>query len=192
MHGLQRMLVDDVVALYVDPKGPYPLLVREWYDEVRDAKTYRGPHPVVAHPPCGPWSRLRFLCTKQDATCGPHAIATVRRFGGVLEHPAQSTLFSFGVHPMPRPNDPPDVFGGRTYEVCQVAWGHQCKKPTWLYVVGVPDALVRAGIRTGGKPTHRVTSGPRGPKLPSLDKGLVSLSPWRFAAWLVRLARAVR
>lgn len=28
----------DVSALYVDPRGPYPLLVEHWYDEARDAR----------------------------------------------------------------------------------------------------------------------------------------------------------
>lgn len=183
-------LVDDVVALYVDPKGPYPELVREWYDERRDAKTYAGSLPVVAHPPCGPWSKMRGLCTKQDASCGPHAVSVVRANGGVLEHPAHSWLwFRCG---MRSPGCPPDEYGGRTYEVTQVSWGHQCTKPTWLYVVGVPHELVLAGIRTGGRPTHRVTSGPRGPQLPSLSKTKVHLTPWRFAVWLVSLARATR
>ena len=30
---------DDVVVLYVDARGPYPRLVREWYDETRDRRT---------------------------------------------------------------------------------------------------------------------------------------------------------
>lgn len=56
----------DVAALYVDPRGPYPKLVAEWYDAARDARTYEGPLPVVAHPPCGDelvmfwrWARAR-------------------------------------------------------------------------------------------------------------------------------------
>lgn len=184
------MIVDNVVALYVDEKGPYPWLVRDWYDESRNAKSYDGHRPVVAHPPCGPWSKMRGLCTKQDVSCGPHAVRMVRRWGGVLEHPAYSALFRHCA--MPRPNELPDEYGGRTYEVRQVAWGHQCEKPTWIYVVGVPHDLVVAGIQTGGKATHRVTSGPRGPQLPSLNKTKVHLTPWRFASWLVSLAQRSR
>lgn len=80
---LQPKLATDVVALYVDPKGPYPGLVAEWYDADRDAKTYDGNLPVVAHPPCGPWSSLRTLSRETTKGCAPHAVDIVRRLGGV-------------------------------------------------------------------------------------------------------------
>jgi hypothetical protein len=41
------------------------------------------------------------------------------------------------------------VYGGQTYTVRQVHWGHKCEKPTWLYVVGVSESCVRAGFRSG-------------------------------------------
>lgn len=180
----------NVAALYVSTRGPYTRLVREWWDEKRDAKRYAGPLPVVAHPPCGPWSKLRALCTKQDATCGPRAVDQVRMFGGVLEHPEGSKLFASCM--LPTPGGLPDAWGGRTYFVRQVSWGHACVKPTWLYVVGVPESVVRAGMRTGGEPTHRVTSGPRGPQLPTAHKTLASATPRDFAVWLCSLANEVR
>lgn len=184
------MSLADVAALYIDPRGPYPALCREVYDETRDAKTYAGPWPVVAHPPCGPWGRLRFLCTKQDASCGPAGVDAVRRWGGVLEHPAESLLFRRCA--LPFPGELADGAGGRTYAVRQVAWGHCCEKPTWLYVVGVPAEVVVAGIRTGGVATHRVTSGPRGPRLPSATHLKRRLTPPAFAEWLVSLAAQAR
>lgn len=177
---------NNVAALYVMPDGHYPGLVEHWFDEARDAKLYDGPWPVVAHPPCGPWGRLRFLCTKQDPTCGPRAVEQVRRWGGVLEHPADSRLWRHC--DMPRPGELPDAWGGRSFEVRQVSWGHVCSKPTWLYTVGVDPYLLRAGIRSGGKPTHRITSGPRGPVLPSCSAKVASRSPLAFAHWLVELA----
>ena len=182
-------MVTDIAALYVDPGGPYPRLVEHWWDEARDARTYAGPWPVVAHPPCGPWGRLRFLCTKQDAAAGPHAVAMVQRFGGVLEHPADSRLWRYCL--LPLPGELPDAAGGRTYLVRQVAWGHACEKPTWLYVVGVPADVVVRGILTGGTATHRVTSGPRGPVLPFAHAALRRRTPVAFAEWLIALAQRV-
>lgn len=155
------------------------------WDEQRDAKRYEGPLPVVAHPPCGPWGRMRFLSRYQDKSCGPRAAEQVRAYGGVLEHPVDSTLWR--ACRMPRPGELPDEWGGRTYAVRQVAWGHCCEKPTWLYVVGIAPERVLAGVRTGGTPTHRVTSGPRGPQLPTATKLGRRLTPPAFAQWLVDL-----
>jgi hypothetical protein len=177
-----------VAALYVDPRGAYTSMrdVDCWPLE-RDARRYEGPFPVVAHPPCGPWSKMRHLCTKQDPTCGPAAVRSVQHFGGVLEHPAYSKLFWHCR--LPLPGEFADAHGGRTFAVQQVSWGHCCNKATWLYIVGVPDELVWLGMRSGGVATHRVTSGPRGPRLPSADKRIAALTPPEFARWLIDLAR---
>ncbi len=47
-----------IAALFVESAGVY--FEREDiepYDITRDARTYAGPHPVVAHPPCERWGR---------------------------------------------------------------------------------------------------------------------------------------
>ncbi|HSY22342.1 MAG TPA: hypothetical protein VK841_09520 [Polyangiaceae bacterium] len=180
----------DVAALFVDPLGPYPKLLAEWWDEKRDATRYTGPLPVVAHPPCGPWSKLRHLCTKQDPACGPFAVAAVREFGGVLEHPEHSLLFRWAR--MPLPGELPDQWGGLTYRVEQVAWGHPCVKPTWLYVVGVRPEIVRVGIRTGGTATHCVCTGPGFARIKVASKPMKRRTPVAFAEWLIELAAQSR
>lgn len=77
-----------IAALYVDPLGAYRGLPGvELWDYRRNAKHYEGPHPVIAHPPCGPWSRLKFLCTKQDASCGPRAVEQLQKWGGRTRAP---------------------------------------------------------------------------------------------------------
>jgi hypothetical protein len=86
-----------VAALFVDASGTYAGLDGvELWDEQRDARTYPGPWPVVAHPPCGRWCRLahavegRYPHFKVGDDGGTFAAAleAVRRWGGVLEHPA--------------------------------------------------------------------------------------------------------
>jgi hypothetical protein len=143
-----------VAALYVDPNGVYANLpgVEVW-DEARDARLYAGPWPVVAHPPCARWSRLagfteaRFGYKRgDDAGCFKAALASLREFGGVLEHPAHTAAFA--AHGLPRPT----WHGGWTaslYDaghVCYVEqgrYGLPVKKATWLYAYGVslPELL---------------------------------------------------
>lgn len=74
----------NVSALYIDRKGPYPLILGadKCWDELRDARLYTGPDPVIAHPPCGPWGQLRQFCTLQSRDTGPVAVSQVRQYGG--------------------------------------------------------------------------------------------------------------
>lgn len=193
------MKTNEVVALYVDPKGPYPSLVEEWYDEARDARTYSGNKPVIAHPPCGPWGSLKHLYLGNEHDCAPRAVEQVRSFGGVLEHPAGSKLWPHCNLPTP---GHVDSYGGWCIEVEQVSWGHVARKRTWLYFIGVESSSVLSTLRTGGTPTHWVGGGRgnnpkrRGPPIPPGIKACSSQqkrrTPPLFAEWLVWLARASR
>ena len=183
-------LVQNVAALYVDPRGPYPKLVEHWWDEQRDARTYAGPWPVVAHPPCGPWGRLRHLYRGSEHELAPLAVEQVRKWGGVLEHPANSLLF--GELGLPSVGGLPDAAGGRVVAVEQVEWGHACRKPTWLYVVG--GWVQKTPPYPGRKPTHGIwygrfeRSGHTGPVLLCASKEIRRRTPVAFAEWLVSLA----
>ena len=121
----------------------------------RDARLYPGPWPVVAHPPCARWSRLAKFCEVRhglkvgdDSGCFESALASVRRWGGVLEHPAFSRAWAhFG---LPRPETKlagwtlaPD--GGASCYVEQGRYGHPMKKATWLYAFGVALPELRWG-----------------------------------------------
>jgi len=145
-----------VAALFVEKNGVYYGLpdVDPW-DQERDARLYDGPHPVVAHPPCNKWSPLAYINQKRipgyrvgdDGGCFRAALDAVRRWGGVLEHPAGSLAWKhFGLL------RPLGIGGGWTTtpedegwvcEVAQSAYGHRARKRTWLYYVGnrTPDPL---------------------------------------------------
>lgn len=199
-----------IAALYVDlPRGPYAHLdgVDPW-DETRDARTYNGPHPVVAHPPCGPWGRLRHLYRGNEHDCAPRAVEQVRSFGGVLEHPAGSKLWEAcglnepwergwrdeGESRWHRTSDT-DFHGGYTIELDQCEWGHVARKRTWLYLVGVPRSALEAPPFPGRAPTHRIGSSTcgrtNGTRLRSASAQQRRRTPPEFAAYLVRLARSV-
>lgn len=194
-----------IAALYVDPRGPYPKLSGlDCWDESRDARKYEGPHPVIAHPPCGPWGRLRHLYRGREHDCAPRAVAQVNAYGGVLEHPARSLLW--GAAGLPKPGEFND-HNGYTIEVDQVEWGHVARKRTWLYLVGVPREALEAppfpgrepthwvsGFRssTGRSPEHYAKNGcavPPGIKVCSAQQR--RRTPPLFAEYLVRLARSV-
>ena len=140
-----------VAALYVDPNGVYANLpgVEVW-DETRDARLYPGLWPVVAHPPCARWSRLagfteaRFgLKRGADGGCFEAALASVRQWGGVLEHPVYSAAWAR--YELPRPityHGWTLAFdGGASCYVEQGRYGLPVKKATWLYAYGIdlPD-----------------------------------------------------
>lgn len=141
-----------VAALYVETNGAYFGLpgIDAW-DEVRDARKYAGPHPVVAHPPCQRWGKLwagQPLHIKRtgerkikgdDAGCFEAALAAVRKFGGVLEHPWGSHAWKqFGLNIPPRSGGwiVADFEGGWTCCVEQGRYGHYARKPTLLYLFG--------------------------------------------------------
>lgn len=203
-HGAGSVALDrgaadrmSVAALYVDPRGPYPRLVSDWYDEERDARTYAGPWPVVAHPPCGPWGRLRHLDRSGDPSLAELAVDQVRRWGGVLEHPAASKLWD--ALDLPRPGELPDVWGGRTMEVCQVDWGHVARKRTWLYFVRCspgprPPPREPTHWISGGRAssTRRSTSTPVPEGIKVCSSQQRRRTPVDFATWLLAAASRAR
>jgi hypothetical protein len=135
-----------VAALFVEVRGPYSNIPDvEIWDEKRDARKYPGPHAVVAHPPCSRWCRLAGLVEARwghkkgdDAGCFKAALEAVRRWGGVLEHPAYSDAWTaFGL-PIPSwIGWQQGIDGGWTCHVEQGRYGHPAKKATWLYAYGV-------------------------------------------------------
>jgi hypothetical protein len=184
-----------IAALYVDVKrGPYAGMpgVDAWGLE-RDATTYAGPWPVVAHPPCAHWGRLKHF-SKDDGHTGPIAVAQVRQFGGVLEHPEHSSLWP--LCGMPEPGWLPDEFGGYSVHVRQFDFGHLCDKWTWLYIVGVPvERLPPMPPRRAEPATHVVTNEQRkgdAGYMPRISSALRHITPPAFAEWLVELARRVK
>lgn len=143
-----------IAALYVRTGGCYYGLdnIDPW-DETRDARLYGGPYAVIAHPPCQRWGKFwagsppHISRTGQrkikgdDGGCFAAALASVRKWGGVLEHPYMSYAWPhFGI---PKPHRLggwiPTGDGGFTCCVEQGRYGHYGRKPTYLLTYGIND-----------------------------------------------------
>lgn len=191
-----------VAALYVARGGPYfDLPAVEPWTVGRDARRYAGPHPVVAHPPCTRWCRLAGLVEARwgyargdDDGCFAAALEAVRRWGGVLEHPAYTEAWpAFGLVA-------PSRFGGWSASgsgwVCHVEqgrYGHAAKKGTWLYAHGIASELL-PDLRWGYEPDAEGAAlvswcGNGTDTRPRLGRKAASRTPNTFRAALLSLAR---
>lgn len=134
-----------LAALFVEEGGTYhsrPLVDPWGYS--RDARSYAGPHPVVAHPPCQRWGRYWHGSTRKphthklgaDGGCFATALHAVRTWGGVLEHPCDSQAWKYFGLAVPKRGAgwiASDAYGGHSCYVEQGHYGHMSRKPTWLY-----------------------------------------------------------
>lgn len=96
--------MSSVAALFVRADSIYKRMpgVDAW-DAERDARTWPGGSPVVAHPPCRAWGAFAWRARPRDGEreCAPWAVEQIRMHGGVLEHPAASRLWP--EHGLPEP-----------------------------------------------------------------------------------------
>lgn len=195
-----------VAALFVQRNGTYFGLpdVDPW-DEQRDARKYAGPWPVVAHPPCSRWCRLAGLVEARwghrkgdDGGCFAAALEAVRKFGGVLKHPAHSDAFKASALPIPQRGGgwTRGLCGGWSCYVEQGRYGHLAKKATWLYAFGVePLPALRWGWDPGVQSSalvswcgNHVSSGESRPRV---GKTAASRTPPAFRDELLAIARSV-
>ena len=192
--------VPAVAALFVRANSIYKTMpaVDAW-DAERDARAWPGGVPVVAHPPCRSWGTLRHMAKPRpdEKELAVWAVAQVRKFGGVLEHPKRSTLWPHCGLPAIGERD---RFGGWTLPIFQSSFGHRAEKATLLYIVGCPPAQIPAMPIVLGEASHviapsgRNRAGERRRKgdpgwRPECGKAEREHTPAELAHWLVSLAR---
>lgn len=179
------------VVLFARQDSDYKRLDCDVFDIDRDARNYTGSLPVVAHPPCRAWGRLRQFAKPRPDEKGLalFAVDVVRRVGGVLEHPAYSSLWAAAG--LPRPGCKPDEFGGWTLPVVQFWFGHRAMKATWLYIVGASPADVPViPLVLGDAPRVIAQSYKRkSPRRMEVTDREREATPPDFAKWLLALAK---
>ncbi len=192
-----------IAALFVYAAGAYAGLPDvELWDEARDARAYQGPYPVVAHPPCSRWCQLASVVEArygykrgEDDGCFASALLSVRRFGGVLEHPAYSLAWPRFDLPKPPTSGGwvRGTCGGWSCHVEQGQHGHAARKATWLYVFGVPDLpAIKWGKATGRALVSWMNNhGTQHDRRPRISKKAASATPIEFRDILLSIARSV-
>lgn len=190
-----------LAALFVQRDGCYAGLpgVDAWHEH-RDARRYAGPMPVVAHPPCQLWGAMAAVNYARwggehnrpgnDGGCFAAALADVRKYGGVLEHPAKTKAWE--AHGLAKPTAigwQRTIDGGWVCEVWQSAYGHRANKATWLYYFGeTPPHELRWERPVG---THQIGFHDQRGKAankPTLGKREANATPIEFRDELLRLA----
>ena len=170
-----------IAALYCEPASIYHDFQQvDVYDEERDALTFRGGMPIIAHPPCRLWSRLRHMSTAAIAErqFAIHAINVARSHGGIVEHPASSSLWKFPGMPK---RGQRDAQGGWIMTIDQGAFGHQCQKRTSLYMFGIqPEQLPAFSIWSNHTRTVQ-----------SQHSGNRNSTPEPMARWLIECATII-
>jgi hypothetical protein len=205
VHGGREM----IAALFVEEDGIYSGRsdVEVW-GVTRDARLYAGPWPCVLHPPCqrwgrywsgGPSARVRRKLG-DDGGCFESALASVRQWGGVLEHPEASHAWrTYGLTPPPKSGGwiPAGDGIGHTCCVEQGHYGHRARKATWLYAVGVELPALKWGKAEGklrldqGHHNHaeRLILGETHQRITARE---CLATPHEFAELLLSIARTAR
>lgn len=169
-----------VAALFVRRTSHYKAIPGvDAFDADRDALTWQGGCPVIAHPPCRSWGKLRHFAKPRDGEreLAIWAIAQVRRWGGVLEHPIHSQLWAAAGCLSPGIRDD---HGGVLVTLNQGDFGHRAPKATGLYVVRAPLPVVPFDLAT---PVGRVEF---------MGTAERERTPEPLAALLVDIARAAQ
>lgn len=194
-----------IAALYVQPAGIYASIdgVQTWGLPERDAREYAGPWPVVAHPPCARWCLLAHMVESRwghqvgdDGGTFAAALDAVRKWGGVLEHPAWT--MAWAAHGLTDPivggGWQRDLDGGWTCEVYQRRYGHRADKRTWLYTTHPDPPPLRWGRPSGAAECvvgHAANRSAR-PQSDRLSRREGSATPIAFARELITIAAGTR
>lgn len=91
----------------------------------RNAYNFNSNNPIIAHPPCAQWSRLKGLANynELEKQLGSFCYEKIISNGGILEHPLESSLWKY-LNIKPTVN-------------CQLNWfGFPAVKKTGLFIYG--------------------------------------------------------
>lgn len=199
---LSGKIVVRIAALFVETGGCYfEVPGIDLWDEARDARNYQGPHPVIAHPPCQLWGNMAAINYKRwggehnkpgnDGGCFASAIQSIKKYGGVLEHPAKTRAWeAFGIG-SPKPCRWVQYGSYWVAEVWQSTYGHRANKATWLMYVGEKKPFdLNWERRIGSYQIGFSDQRGKNKNKPTLSKREANATPPAFRDELIRLVMA--
>jgi len=134
----------------------------------RNTYNFAGSNPVIAHPPCAQWSRMKSFArsNQHEKDLAVFCWEAVMRNGGIFEHPAGSSFFSF-------------IGANRDhlFSVDQHWWNFPCRKRTYLYFNRCEPGIYPLNFSHPMRKVHNMHSGDR------------AIMPLEFCEWLVSAVR---
>ncbi len=157
------------------------------WDQERDALNWPGGNPGIFHPPCRLWSKWMKHFSKapvSEKDLARFAVAQVRKWGGVLEHPACSGLWADQNLPNPGSRDS----YGLSIALEQFWFGHSAHKATWLYICGAKEIPLIPFCMGQPDCHYSAVRNIRHPDMQRLSHRQRQGTPIQFAKWLIETA----
>lgn len=179
-----------IPVLFTQKKSLYNNFeIFDCYDEKRNAFNFSGRCPVIAHPPCRLFSRLRKF-SKADVSekkCAFFALSQVRMFGGILEHPRSSTLWQDGNFDL---SGNLDQYGGFLRSVNLSWFGFPAEKKTMLYFVGISPSVLPPFPLDLSAP-HLSVGTSKCKRLPEIKKSSRSETPDQMIKYFIQVMEII-
>ena len=179
-----------IPVLFTQENSNYnKIKIFDCYDIKRDALSFNGRIPLIAHPPCRKFSKLRGLSTAplSEKKLAFFALAKVRQFGGILEHPRSSTLWKDGNFNL---DGSVDSYGGFLRSVDLSWFGFPARKKTMLYFCGITPNQLPAFPISLNAITHVISSTYKSDKK-ELSKNMRSTTPLQMIEFFIEVMNII-
>jgi hypothetical protein len=150
------------------------------YDQDRDSRTFPGNMPVIVHPPCAQWSKMKAFShdNPEQKQLAYFCLDELKKWGGIFEHPHGSDVW--------KELDWPE--GGKFIQVDQFWWGFPARKRTTLFFyrckpIQYPlnfDAVQYTVALSRSNSKNLMAT-----RLPEMKKSQRSITTLSFNQWLV-------
>lgn len=159
------------------------------YGVDRNALTWSGSKPAIYHPPCRLFSKMKAFSSagKCEKLFGYWSIMSVRKFGGIVEHPKSSDLWKEMECDL---TGNVDKYGGFLISVNLNWFGFPAKKETLIYIVGCSRSDLPVCPYTLDAPLYMIGTQRKNGK-PELNKNLRSQTPFLMIDWFKEIIKGI-